>query len=71
MYILYLKILKEGKDTRTEGLAWIIREIHNLGKEIIMSYLPDFIDEMGIRFIFKQAKIGIESHKLDEQIKMN
>ena len=35
-----------------------------------MSYLPDFIDEMGIRFIFKQAKIGIELHKIDEQIKM-
>ena len=33
-----------------------------------MSYLPDFIDEMGIRFIFKQTKIGIELHKLDEQI---
>ena len=68
LYTHYLKILKEGKDTRTEGLAWIIREIYNLGKEIIMSYLPDFIDEMGIRFIFKQAKIGIELHKLDEQI---
>ena len=68
LYTHYLKILKEGKDTRTEGIAWIIREIYNLGKEIIMSYLPDFIDEMGIRFIFKQAKIGIELHKLDEQI---
>ena len=33
-----------------------------------MSYLPDFIDEMGIRFIFKQAKIGIELHKLNDQI---
>ena len=52
LYTHYLKILKEGKDTRTEGLAWIIREIYNLGKEIIMSYLPDFIDEMGIRFYF-------------------
>ena len=62
LYIHYLKILKEGKDTRTEGLAWIIREIYNLGKEIIMSYLPDFIDEMGIRLIFKQVKIGIELH---------
>ena len=68
LYTHYLKILKEGKDTRTEGLAWIIREIYNLGKEIIMSYLPDFIDEMGIRFIFKQAKIGIELHKLNDQI---
>ena len=68
LYTHYLKILKEGKDTRSEGLAWIIREIYNLGKEIIMSYLPDFIDEMGIRFIFKQAKIGIELHKLNDQI---
>ena len=68
LYSHYLKILKEGKDTRSEGLAWIIREIYNLGKEIIMSYLPDFIDEMGIRFIFKQAKIGIELHKLNDQI---
>ncbi len=33
-----------------------------------MSYLPDFIDKMGIRFIFNQSKIGIELHTLDEQI---
>ncbi len=68
LYAHYLRILKEGTDTRSEGLSWIIKEIYILGKEIMISYLPDFLDEMGIIFIFKQAKINLELNTLENKI---
>ncbi len=68
LYSHYLSILKEGTDTRSEGLSWIIKEIYILGKEIMISYLPDFLDELCIVFIFKQAKINLELNKLENKI---
>ena len=68
LYAHYLRILKEGTDTRSEGLSWIIKEIYILGKEIMISYLPDFLDEMGIIFIFKQAKINLELNSIENKI---
>ena len=68
LYYHYLSILKEGTDTRSEGLSWIIKEIYILGKEIMISYLPDFLDELCIVFIFKQAKINLELNKLENKI---
>ena len=58
LYIHYLNILKEGTDTRSEGLSWIIKEIFALNKNVLMSYLPNFLDEDAIKFLFKQAKIS-------------
>ena len=68
LYSHYLSILKEGTDTRSEGLSWIIKEIYILGKEIMISFLPDFLDELCIVFIFKQAKINLELNKLENKI---
>lgn len=48
----YHKILLEGKDTRSEGLAWVIKAIWNLESEVILSYLPNFLDEHCIKFLF-------------------
>ena len=49
----YHTILSEGKDTRKEGLVWIIKAIWNLGSNVIISFLPNFLDEECIKFIFK------------------
>ena len=39
LYLYYLDLLKEGNDTRNEGLSWIVREIFNLGKNVLISYI--------------------------------
>ena len=49
----YHTILSQGKDTRKEGLVWIIKAIWNLGTDVILSFMPTFLDEKCIKFIFK------------------
>ena len=49
----YHKLLYEGKDTRRDGLSWIIKAIWNLECEVILSYLPSFLDEESIKFLFE------------------
>lgn len=70
----YHVLLHEGKDTRQEGLVWIIKAIWNLGFNVIMSYLPTFLDEKGIEFLFTLAHKDFELQKLKtliEEIKSN
>jgi len=68
LYMHYLKLLKAGIDTRSEGLSWIIKEIFALNKNVLMSYLPNFLDEECIKFIFKQANISIKLNEFDKEI---
>ena len=68
LYIHYLNILKEGTDTRSEGLSWIIKEIFALNKNVLMSYLPNFLDEEAIKFLFKQAKISNKIKEIEKEI---
>ena len=49
----YHRLLSEGKDTRREGLSWLIRSIWDLGEIVTLSYLPSFLDEETIGFLFK------------------
>lgn len=68
LYIHYLNILKEGTDTRSEGLSWIIREIFALNKNVLMSFLPNFLDEDAIKFLFKQVKISNKIKTIEKEI---
>jgi hypothetical protein len=49
----YHKILNEGRDTRQEGLVWVLKEILLLGSNVMLSYLPNFLDEKCISYLFK------------------
>lgn len=60
----YHTILNEGIDTRQEGLVWLIKAIWNLGHNVIMSYMPNYLDEKSIDFFFSIA------HKDYELLKM-
>jgi hypothetical protein len=48
----YHDLLAEGKDTRKEGLVWIIKAIWNLGSKVITGYIPKYLDEEGIEYVF-------------------
>lgn len=48
----YHSLLKKGRDTRQEGLVWIIKEIILLGSNVILSCLPNFLDESCISYLF-------------------
>lgn len=68
LYIHYLKILKEGSDTREEGLAWIISEILNLGKKVLMSYMPQYLDEKCVLYLFLKAHIILKIKYIEKKI---
>ena len=57
LYFHYLNILKEGIDTRNQGFSYIVKEILNLDKRILLSYFPDYLDIESIKFILDQAKL--------------
>ena len=68
----YHRILNDGLDTRQEGLIWVIKAIWNLGHNVIMYYMPNYLDEKAISFLFSIAhkefalqkiRSDIEDHK--------
>ena len=69
LYNHYLAILKEGKDSRKEGLAWIIMEIFYMNKKILISYFPKYLDIDSIHYIFKIANINIRIIQLEAKVK--
>ena len=70
LYMHYLKILKDGVDTRNEGLSWIIREIFNLDKKVIVSFFPKFLDKLCIKYLFNVTHINMKITEIEKQIKL-
>lgn len=60
LIIHYHNILEEGRDTRFEGLTWVIKRIWKFEEEVILSYLPKFLDAQSIAFLFEISRLSIE-----------
>ena len=56
----YEGLLYQGRDTRNDGLIWIIKSMCKLGKNVPMQYIPSFLDFRAIEFLFKLANKSIE-----------
>ena len=69
LYKHYLGLLKEGKDSRKEGLAWIIMEIFYLNKNILFSNFPNYLDNDCIHYLFKMANLNIKIIQLESKVK--
>ena len=65
----YHKLLLEGKETRKDGLSWIIRAIWDLKSNVLLSYLPKFLDEKSIEFLFLYAMRKNQMNLIEEKIK--
>ena len=68
LIIHYHKLLFEAKDTRSEGLSWIIRAIWKLKQNVLMSYMPKFLDEKSIEFLFKYSDKLVEIEQIQKNI---
>ena len=64
----YHRKLYEGLDIRNEGLIWIMKAIWNLGKNIKMSFFPNFLDKTSIDYLFKVAHKNVEITKIKNEI---
>ena len=68
LLVHYHKLLLEGKDTRKDGLSWIIQAIWNLKSNIIMSFMPKFLDRESISFLFIYSDKLVEISKIQKKI---
>ena len=57
LLVHYHRLLSEGKDTRKEGLSWIILAIWNLKSNVLLSYMPKFLDQNIILFLFEYSSL--------------
>ena len=64
----YHKLLFEAKDTRSEGLSWIIRALWKLKTNVLLSYLPKFLDKKSIKFLFKYSDKLVEIEQIQKKI---
>lgn len=53
LFINYHNYLTQGIDTRREGLSWMIKAIWKLGRDVILTELPKFLDEGLIKYLFE------------------
>ncbi|OMJ91807.1 hypothetical protein SteCoe_5594 [Stentor coeruleus] len=56
----YSTMLKEGDDSRGEGLCWIVKLLISLKKKISLEMFPSCLDERTIEVIIEIAKKSIE-----------
>lgn len=64
----YKSLLKAGKDSRCEGLAWILKELLSLNVLVEDKDFPEFLDSQSIQTLFTIAKISLEIETKYESI---
>ena len=69
LYLHYLSILRDGKDTRNEGLCWVIKEIFSLDKKVMLSFMPTFLDKLCVKYLFNMTYLNIEIANVEKEIK--
>ena len=63
--------LYEGLNFRAEGLASIIRSIWNLGVNVDINYMPSYLDNLCIDYLFDRTKRLIKISKMRQIIDEN
>ena len=69
LYRHYLHLLKDGKDSRKDGLSWIIIEIFYLNKKVLTPNFPKYLDINCIHYLFKMANLSIKIFQLENKVK--
>ena len=64
----YKESLFKGKHVKSEGLVWIIKAIWNLGENVPMSFMPNFLDCESIDYLFKLARKQNSMDALNKKI---
>lgn len=57
---LYKNILKDGMDTRKDGLRWVIKAIWAMDEPIPISTFPNFLDGDSIYYLLQIAKLELD-----------
>lgn len=65
---LYYRILKEGKDLRSEGLRWVIKALWKNGGSVPISTFPKYLDEENIIYLVKVSEKDLEIEYLNKKV---
>ena len=65
----YKELLFKGKNVKKEGLVWLVKAIWNLGENVPMSFMPEFLDFESIDYLFKLAHKQLEIENCNKKIK--
>lgn len=68
---IYHLNLYEGLNFRTDGLPTLIRSIWNLGVNVDINYMPTYLDNASIDYLFDRTKRLIEISKMRQIIEEN
>jgi hypothetical protein len=63
--------LYEGLNFRTDGLCTLIRSIWNLGVNVDINYMPSYLDNNSIDYLFDRTKRLIDISKMRQVIEEN
>lgn len=61
--------LYEGISYHNEGLPSIIKDIWKLNVQVNTNFMPSYLDQKSIQYLFQKAKQSIEINKLRQEIK--
>ena len=64
----YLTILKEGTDTRKEGLTWVIEALLEIQSEPSNGDFPFFLNQEQIDYLMLMAKLSLEKKQIKAMI---
>ena len=67
----YITLLKEGSDTRSSGLSWIISNLLRLNKEITQEMLPSCLDNKSFECIMEISKKSLSLEMLYDKLAMS
>ena len=60
----YFSLLSEGKDTKNQGLQWIVISLWKLGESVTMEHFPTYLDPDSIHFILFLSQKTLESEEI-------
>ncbi|OMJ85613.1 hypothetical protein SteCoe_13027 [Stentor coeruleus] len=64
----FFELLKEGKDTKNEGLQWIVIMLWKLGETVSYADFPEFLDEDAIHCILFLSQKTLEAEEIVQKI---
>ena len=64
----YFGLLSEGKDTKGEGLQWIVMTLWKLGQTVSLESFPPFLDEDAVHCILFISQKSLEADQIIEHI---
>mmetsp|Transcript_21478 Transcript_21478/g.39300 ORF Transcript_21478/g.39300 Transcript_21478/m.39300 type:complete len:497 (-) Transcript_21478:1221-2711(-) len=64
----YLLLLKEGKDTRSHGIEWVVRALWGLSFNVKEKQFPSFLDAECIDRVFDLANLNLELEDIQKDL---